>query len=58
MLVINCTVINNSIIFLDPVSLSVFKQVYFSLSDHKMSINVAKAVIKITPFLVSLQAKK
>lgn len=55
MLLVNCTCINNSIVFVDPISLSVFSTVYFSPADFKMSSNISLLMNFIMPKLTELQ---
>lgn len=54
-LLINCSAINNSIIFFDPVSLSISNQVFLNLRDYRLTRNLAKNINKITLKLQDFQ---
>lgn len=48
---------NNSIVCIDPISLSVYNTVYLKLEDYKISNNLSKILYKISPKLFELQKK-
>ena len=57
-LVVNASCINNSLYFIDPVSLSILNQVFLRIEDYKMSSNLARTLSLISPGLLKLQMSK
>jgi len=45
---------NNSIVFIDPISLSVYNTIYLRLEDYKISTNLSKVLFKMSPKLLDL----
>ena len=57
-LAINCSFINNSIILVDPSSLSIVNTIYISKSNFKMNQTVSKMIYKLTPALKKASSMK
>eukprot|EP00828_Plagiopyla_frontata_P022627 TRINITY_DN29223_c0_g1_i2.p1 TRINITY_DN29223_c0_g1~~TRINITY_DN29223_c0_g1_i2.p1 ORF type:complete len:616 (-),score=92.06 TRINITY_DN29223_c0_g1_i2:212-2059(-) len=53
--IVNCTQVNNSIVFIDPVSLSIINTIYLRHSDYKVSKQLSGILIKIAPQLEKLK---
>jgi len=51
LLIINCSCINNSIVFVDPVSVSVFSQVFLKQDDYKVPTSLTKTLHYLKPKL-------
>ena len=51
LLIINCSCINNSIVFVDPVSVSVFSQVFLKQDDYKVPPSLTKTLHFLKPKL-------
>ena len=51
LLIINCSCINNSIVFVDPVSVSVFSQVFLKQVDYKVPETLTKTMYHIKPHI-------
>jgi len=51
LLIINCSCINNSIVFVDPVSVSVFSQVFLKQVDYKVPESLTKTLYHIKPHI-------
>ncbi|EAR94381.2 EF hand protein (macronuclear) [Tetrahymena thermophila SB210] len=56
-IVVNSTCINNSLIFVDPISLCVFNILYISPSDFRMSHKLSDMISKISLKLLECQQK-
>lgn len=52
---VNATSVNNTVVFIDPLSLSIYNTLYFSPSDYKMSSNLSKLIQIMAPKLQKLQ---
>lgn len=57
-LIINATAINNSIIFVDPVSLNVFNTVLVKLEDFNIDSQVYQTLIQMNPQLVEMTRER
>ena len=55
LLVINCTSVNNSIVLVDPVSLSVLTQSFLRQEDYKISPNLSKTIFALKPHIEQMQ---
>jgi len=51
LLIVNCSAVNNSIVFVDPVSVSVFSQIYLKQDDYKVPTNLTKILHFLKPKL-------
>lgn len=49
LLIINCSCINNSIVFVDPVSVSIFSQVYLKQEDYRIPEDLTKILYYVKP---------
>ena len=49
LLVINCSCVNNSIVFVDPVSVSIFSQVYLKQDDYRVPESLTKILYCLKP---------
>lgn len=57
LLVINCTSVNNSIVLVDPVSLSVLSQSFLKYEDYKVTQNLSKTIHALKPHIENMQKK-
>ena len=55
LLVINCSCLNNSVLLVDPASLSVVDKIFISKTNFKMSRTVSKLIYLMTPKLLECQ---
>lgn len=51
LLIVNSTCINNSVVFVDPVSVSIFSQVYLKQDDYKLPGSLNKILFTLKPLL-------
>jgi hypothetical protein len=54
-LLVNCSFYNNSIVLVDPVSLSIVSKVYLRASDMKLPGNMSKILALMKPYVLDLQ---
>ena len=54
-IIINCSAINNSLVFFDPVSMSISKQMFLNLTDFRVSKKLAKNIAKIAEKLQEIK---
>ena len=54
-ILINCSAINNSVVFFDPVSMSVSTQIFLNLRDYRLTRKLARNINKITEKLQEIQ---
>lgn len=49
LLIVNCSCVNNSIVFVDPVSLSIFSQIFLKQDDYKIPNSLNKILTMLKP---------